>query len=101
MKQQGISHLLHYLDNFLILGPPASNVCQQRLDAVKQVCDMLGVPLALEKVEGPTTCLSFLGITLDTVNMEARLPEEKLQRIQLLVTEWLDKKKLRNAESCP
>ena len=93
LKQQGISHLLHYLDDFLILGPPASNVCQQHLDAVKQVCDMLGVPLALEKVEGPTTCLSFLGITLDTVNMEARLPEEKLQRIQLLVAEWLDKKK--------
>ena len=54
---------------------------------------MLGVPLALQKVEAPTTCLSFLGITLDTVNMEARLPEEKLQRIQLLVAEWLDKKK--------
>ena len=75
MKQQGISPLLHYLDDFLILGPPTSNVCQQQLDAVKQVCNALGVPLALEKVEGPTTCLSFLGITLDTVNMEARLPE--------------------------
>ena len=41
MKQQGISHLLHYLDHFLILGPPTSNVCQQQLDAVKQVCDAL------------------------------------------------------------
>ena len=77
MKWQGISNL-HYLDDFLILGPPASNVCQQHLDAVKQVCDVLVAPLALEKVEGPTTCLSFLGITLDTLNMEARLPEEKL-----------------------
>ena len=54
MEQQGISHLLHYLDDFLILGPPISNVCQQQLHVVKQVCDALGVPLAPEKVEGPT-----------------------------------------------
>ena len=90
LQQQGISLLLHY---FLIVGPPASNVCQQQLDTVKQVCDMLGVPLVLEKVEGPATSLSFLGIILDTVNMEARLPPEKLQRFQLLVVEWLEKKK--------
>ena len=31
--------------------------------------------------------------------MEARLPEEKLQRIQLLVAEWLDKKKSYNTEN--
>jgi len=53
---------------------------------------MLGVPLTLEKVEGPATSLSSLGITLDMVNMEARLPPEKLQRLQLLVEEWLEKK---------
>ena len=93
LQQQGVFPLLHYLDDFLTVGPPASDICQQQLDTVKQVCDMLGVPLALEKVEGPSTSLSFLGITLDTVNMEARLPPEKLQRLQLLVEEWLEKKK--------
>jgi len=75
------------------VGPPASDICQQQLDTVKQVCDILGVPLALEKVEGPSTSLSFLKITLDIVNMEARLPPKKLQRLQLLVEEWLEKKK--------
>jgi len=78
LQQQGVFPLLHYLDDFLIVGPPASDICQQQLNTVKQVCDMLGVPLALEKVEGPSTSLSFLGITLDTINMEARLPPEKL-----------------------
>ena len=75
------------------MGSPASCVCQQRLDTVKQVCDILGVSLALEKVEGPATSLSFLGITLDTVKMEAQLPQDKLQRLQALVAEWLKKKK--------
>jgi len=58
------------------MGPPAPDICQQQLDTVKQAYDMLGVPLALEKVEGPSTSLSVLGITLDTVNMESRLPAE-------------------------
>ena len=43
-----------------------------------QLCNDLGVPLALEKVEGPSTTISFLGILLDTVRMDIRLPEDKL-----------------------
>ena len=79
MEQHGAQPLLHYLDDFLTIGPPNSNICQQNLDTIKQICDILGVPLALEKVEGPATSLSFLGITLDTVTMEAKLPPEKLR----------------------
>lgn len=53
---------------------------------------MLGIPLALEKVEGPSTILEFLGILLDTTRMEARLPPEKLARIQATIQEWLHRK---------
>ena len=74
MKQHGVHPLFYYLDNFLTVGPPNSNIFQQNLDTIKQICDILGVPLALEKVEGPATSLSFLGNTLDTVVMEAKLP---------------------------
>jgi len=45
----------------------------------------------LEKVEGPTQSLTFLGIVLDTKNMEACLPHEKLQRIWEQVAAWLVK----------
>ena len=47
-----------------------------------QLCKELGVPLAMEKTEGPSTTLAFLGIILDTVKMEIRLPDDKLQRIK-------------------
>ena len=93
-----VQPLLHYLDDFLTIGPPNSNSCQRNLDTIKQIWDILGVPLALEKVEGPAISLSFLGITLDTVAMEAKLPTKKLQRLQLLVTEWLDKSKATKCE---
>jgi len=58
---------------------PSSSTCQRNLDTVVQICNYLGVLLALEKVEGPATALPFLGIVLDTTRMEARLPEEKLK----------------------
>ena len=51
--------------------------------------------LALEKVEGPTTCLSFLGIILDLEHMEVRLLDDKLARIQGFLVIWLDKEKLK------
>ena len=81
-KSNNVSFLIHYLDDFLTMGPPASLTCQYNLDTIVQICDYLGVPLALEKVEGPATTLPFLGIVLDTVKMEARLPEEKLKKLR-------------------
>ena len=43
-------------------------------------------------MDGPTPTLSFLGIVLDTIKMEARLSNDKLQRVCNLVSEWLTKK---------
>ena len=36
--------------------------------------------------------LDFLGISLETILMEARLPNEKLERTKRVVCEWLHKK---------
>jgi len=79
LKQRAVTFLIHYLDDFLTVGPPAAPTCQRNLETIVSVCQLLGVPLALEKVEGPSTSLTFLGILLDTQKMEARLPPEKLE----------------------
>lgn len=42
----------------------------------------LNVPISLPKTEGPFPVIQFLGIILDTNSMEARLPQDKLERIQ-------------------
>ena len=89
---------LHYLDDFLTLGPPQSEVCHHNLATLKLLCHRLGVPLALEKLEGPLTSLPFLGIIIDLNHMEARLPDNKLVRIQGLLGTRLDKKKATKRE---
>lgn len=78
----GVPAMLHILDDFLFLGSPDSSICKLALHQFMSMCDVLGVPIKGEKTEGPSTTLIFLGIELDTVNMEARLPEEKIVKIQ-------------------
>ena len=65
------------------------------------LCEQLGVPLAPDKTVRPTTSLQFLGITLDTVSMEARLPDEKLAQCRSRIRSFLnrDKAALREIQS--
>ena len=41
---------------------------------------------------GPSTCITFLGIQIDTEAFELRLPTEKLTRLQELVQSWFGRK---------
>ena len=67
-RQRGVPEIDHYLDDFVTLGPHATADCQKNLDIIIQTCMDLGIPLALEKLEGPTTCLTFLGIEINTLD---------------------------------
>jgi len=80
------------------MGPPQSPVCSNNLTVIKDTCSRLGIPLAWEKVEGPTDCLTFLGISLDIQSMQARLPDNKLHRIHHQVASWLSRKKATKRE---
>ena len=93
MQQQGVTNIMHYLDDFLTLSNPGSQECQNNLDIIKHTCNSLGVPLAAEKVEGPSTTLTFLGITIDTVKMEISLPGPKLSRIHQLANKMESQEK--------
>ena len=59
---------------------------------------MLGQPLKHEKVEGPSSSLVFLGIFLDTVTMELRLPEDKLVELRRLLWASSSKKAVKKRE---
>ena len=87
-----ISPLFHYLDDFLTIGPPNSPQCQSHVETAFQVFTRLGRPLHLEKCEGPSTILTFLGIELDSVQQLARFPADKVDQILRLFQQWSRKK---------
>ena len=77
----------------LLVGPLAhlaSIIARTVLKHCWPCAATLGCPgVALDKLEDPASTLTFLGITLDTVNQELRLPADKLKEISQAVTDWL------------
>ena len=79
--QKGVRTVLHYLDDFIIVARSWSEANYQR-EILVSTCHALGVPLEPSKLEGPATCLSFLGIEFDTMAFQLRLPTDKLVRLK-------------------
>ena len=53
----------------------------------------LGLQIAEEKLEGPSTCLTFLGFEVDSQSLEIRLPATKLSELQSMLLHWLAKER--------
>lgn len=58
--------------------------------------DLLGIPQSTDKTEGPACIITFLGITLDTLQMELCLLDKKIQR---LFEEWSFKRWCRKRDN--
>ncbi len=69
--------------------------CQSDLSSFVQLCELLGIPVAMEKTSDlPLQMLVILGILLDTIKMIAQLPEDKLHAYTEQVGLTLDKSKV-------
>ena len=90
-RNYDVTFLIHYLDDFHTLGPPGSSVCQHNLDRSTECFSKLGIPLHPDKQEGPSTYLTILGIELDLLTLQVRLPQDKFDRITALLEEWSQK----------
>ena len=42
LRDRGIRHIYHYLDDFIVIGPPRSPVCAEALDILNRTCAELG-----------------------------------------------------------
>ena len=71
-RQAPVVRPLHYLDDYLMgaSGEPVNVPTHFFFDKINS----LGVPIASDKTEGPTTKLLFLGLELDSEEMEVRIP---------------------------
>ena len=100
-KKSNNQNIIHYLDDFLLVGKARYPCCWHALDTFHQVCAQLGVPIAKDKTVEPTTRLTFLGIEFDTVGMTLRLPQDKLTELQRRIQETLhiSKTTLRDLQS--
>ena len=97
-KRRGTQAIHHYLDDFLVVGAAHTSECSTALHTLTAICQELGIPLAEEKLEGPSTVLEFLGILLDTTKLEARLPEDKLTDLHRALDHWATRQRCTKRE---
>ena len=90
LHDRGVKAALHYLDDFLVLGPPDQPDCGQALATTLALCSELGFPVPSEKTEGPSTTLTFLGIEIDTAQQQVRLPQDNLHRLSATIATWMN-----------
>ena len=98
LHSRGVRYLLHYLDDFLLFGTPRSGEGERSLHVALSTLAALGIPVSISKLEGPSTCVTFLEIVVDTSRFQLRLPEDKLSRIRTVVSSWIGKRSGRRSE---
>jgi len=92
-RRLGATGVLHILDDFLFIAKSETK-CRADLHNFMDMCQQLGVPIAHEKTEGPYNSIQFAGITLDTLKMEARLPDDKLTKCKSLLLDFHKRRKV-------
>ena len=53
IAKQGVQLIYHYLDDFITLRPPGSDISMRNLQLIERECEELGVQLAPEKKRSP------------------------------------------------
>ena len=77
-----IDFINHYLDDFIFalpLSQASSGDIQHFNTKYNTITDTLGIPRADAK-DATGTCITILGIEIDSIQMVARLPTEKLNK---------------------
>jgi len=86
----GINNVVKVLDDFLFIGETEEHA-NEMIEQFFELTNKLNVPIAHHKTEGPATKLTFLGIELDTINMTAKLPTEKIIKYRNQIDYVLEK----------
>ena len=97
LASKGLSNSLHYLDDFILIAKEKEEAYCQRSQLVGLFSE-LGVPLEHSKLEGPSQCLTFLGIEVDTTAFQLRLPRDKMVRLREILTHSAKKRSLTKKE---
>ena len=76
------------MDDFITVGAPNSSEYENNVSIMKQVYDEMGTLTKREMDEGPATIITFLGIEINSVALEIRLPQAKLDQLRSSLMSW-------------
>lgn len=78
---------VNYLDDFGGVAPLGSAWCHYY--GLRQLFSDCGIEESTEKACPPSTTMTFLGIEVDSINMEVRVTPERLHALPTMLVTWL------------
>ena len=82
LRQLGV-RLIVYIDDMLILAE-SSELLAFQIEAIIDLLECLGFVINQKiSVTTPTQTVDFLGLTIDSIQMELKLPSEKMKKIRV------------------
>ena len=98
-KNYGLN-VVNYLDDFIAVGE-TKEVCLCARGRMVSVLRTLGFHVSFDKLTFPSTCVTYLGIEIDSDRFELRLPEGKIEKLKSLLDYYSTKKRIskKNLES--
>ena len=97
MDRRGCKGVFGYLDDFLVTAD-TKDECLSKLYTLMGLLRNLGFGIAWDKIISPSQSVVYLGIEIDSVSLEFRLPKKKLDRLKSMVTEFQNKSKATKRE---
>lgn len=83
--QTNLQTVHQYSDDFIFIGKPSTNQCNFIMSTFQEICNGVGVALNKDTTVQPATCLIFLGLEINTVNMQIRISQSKVRELANLL----------------
>ena len=83
----------NYLDDFLFAAL-LKWLCDQQVCIFLEICKFINFPVNMDKMFWGDTCLTFLGLLINTVHQIVCIPVDKIQKVTDLLAEILAKSKI-------
>ena len=84
----------HILDDFMLVSPRDSDLCQTSLQAFLNLSRQLNIPIKYSKTSQPANVMEAHGIEIDSALMQYRLPSDKLTKARDLLIQFSKRRKV-------
>ena len=95
---KNLPRTIHYSDDFFLVSDNHWQRASADLMRLRDTFSEINTPLAAEKLFGPLTCITFLGIEINSKDMCMSIPDEKFQELIVLLPSWKEKRKCTKRE---
>ena len=95
--REGVPRVVNYLDDFCLVSTDRMMGCRDQ-EVVIAILRQIGFFVSFGKLVSTSTTACFLGIIIDTIKLEMRLPEDKFIRLATILDEVKGRRKFTRKE---